>query len=256
MKKFHKAVVASAVALAFSAGTIMMTPSPAEAGFGLGDVIGGGKSGGQVDVEGLTDRQNNLLTNLVRSTQCLAIAAYGMNSAAGLGLLTQESEAASAAADAVCSERDAGEMLGYVKSDPLISSYRDKDTQKNTIQANKEKLAAIANSGSEEEKAQVDAAVKTSKLMRLTSDVFVGAAAIDAVKIIKDAGDGIKSAGEAADTCKQILDTTKAAKELLDVRGGVSKMLGESTKDYEKTRKIEKPSDAEIKAAQADIEKG
>ena len=34
-----------------------MFASPAEAGFGLGDVIGGGKSGGQVDVEGLTDRQ-------------------------------------------------------------------------------------------------------------------------------------------------------------------------------------------------------
>lgn len=243
MKKFHKALVASAVALAFSAGTIMVAPAPVEAGFGIGDVMGGGK-GGQVDVEGLTERQNNLLTNLVRATQCLAIAADGMNIAAGLGLQTMDTEAANAAADAALSG-DNDDKLNFAKN--VLNPYSDKTVQKNTGKDLSEQVKAKLNSGSEEELQQLDAAVKTSKLMRMTSDVFVGAAAMDAVKIIKDAGDGIKSAGDAANTCKQILNTTKAAKELLDVRSGVSKMLGSITKEYEKTRKIE-VSNEEAKA--------
>ena len=101
---------------------------------------------------------------------------------------------------------------------------------------------------------QLDGVIRQAKAERTVSDTLVAAAAIDAVKIIKDANSVIKGGGDVVNQAKQILDTTKAAQSLLKKRSAVSKMLKSATKEYEKTRNIGDPTKEAKDAALADIQ--
>ena len=254
-KDVRKAALAAALAVTVGVGGLVAMPTTAEAGFGgigkiAGDAVGIGDSGGKVDIEGLTKRQNQLLTNLVYSTALLQMSAGDMDAALGLGLGLQGHTAnQNAAVKSVVSGGDAGKMLKF--SQDMNNSFGDKKAQEDTQQKIQSKLKETMSSGDKAKLEQLDGVIRQAKAERTVSDTLVAAAAIDAVKIIKDANSVIKGGGDVVAQAKQILDTTKAAQTLLKQRSAVSKMLKTATKEYEKTRKVEISSDDKKKAEQS-----
>lgn len=251
-KNFRKSALAAMVAAAVAVGSYTAIPAtPAEAGFGLGDIgkIAGIGGGGQVDIEGLTGRQNDLLTKLGYSTLALSMARDDIQEAVGLGEATEDLEAGQAILSNA--QGDAGELTSFSKE--RLDSFGSKEDRKAKSAEIQGALQEVIDSGDEERLRNLDAVVKRAKTERLVSDGIVAAAAVDVVKIIKDAGSGIKSGGDLADQFQQIMDTAKAAQQLLKVRSDVSSMLKTATKNYEKTRKIGEPSKEEKKAAEQSI---
>ncbi len=288
MNRFGKKAVSISLACILGVGCIFSLPATTHAGFGLKDVTGifGGKKNtsepkkpktpkvkipkevisqdkiekvaglalGTTSIEGLTGRQNKMLSNLSRSTVLMLMSVNEMDKAFNLGLQTQNSEGAKAAMHSAVASGNSGEMLNFSRG--VMSSFKDKEKCENIKKLIEEGCKSALASGDEEKLKKLDSAIKNARIEKAASDAFVAASAIDLIKIAKDATAGLKGQVELATQYQQILDTTKYAKEVMNMRGAVSKMLKVSTDNYSKTRKLEKPSKAAIKAAQNSVEKG
>ena len=206
---------------------------------------------GEISVEGLTDRENKLLTKLSKSTVLIAMSYNQMITATGLGEEMAPMEANRAALSAAMGDSNAA--LDMAKE--TLNPVNNKETRDIIAKRMQEELKKAMDANDEEKLQQLDTVVKTAKAERMASDILVGAAILDATTILKDASTGLTTLSDAGDQLTHIIKTVKGVEEILTLRSNASKMLKAATMEYEKTRKIKKPTKSERQAAEASVEK-
>ncbi len=240
MKKITKKLAAGLLAVSVATTGLAVNFSTAEAGLlgGLGDVVGGGKSGGSsVDVSGLNKSQTLLLANLAVSAGLMQTA---FSNAENAKLETIEN--AELITTDVARKSFATNDLGVATKMKEAANKADKEKTADSIKQN---LAAAMQSGDEAKLKQIDKFIKSANEQRMLSDTLSVVAGVQAAKIIADTAKGGLSLSNAGNIVK-FAKTAQQAQSLLKVRSTFSKSLSAATAEYKKNRGLKDPSKAEI----------
>ena len=239
----RKGVIVSMVAVMAGTAGFGMAPGTAEAGpfDGIGAAMGV-STGSDVSVEGLTNKQNEMLRQVANAVILLNLASNDVEQALGM-----EPEVI-ANRNMVVENLTSGENqdVGFMET-----SLNANKVPSEEIKAN---LKNVLASGDQAKIAEINSSMGLAENKRIASGVCVALAVRDAASIVKDTGIGIRQ-GKEVDTLQQFLSTAQKTQELIKLYNTQMKALNTATGDYKKTQKITSPK-ADSDGVAAELHKG
>lgn len=233
----QKVMVIAALTMMVGTSGVILTPNKVEA-FGIGNIgeAVGKEMGINVNDNGLTNQQNDMLQQLRNSTILLNSSTLDVMQA-----LNMNPELISA------------QQLVYnnLKSDNTNLDFQ-KASADMTIPSENVKAAAksILDSGDKDQIAALNSSIKRAENKRIAADVCMVLASCDAVSILKSTIAGINS-GNDLEAFQQFFATTQTARQIIQLQRSQIKALNTALADYKKTQNIKEPdkNDPEVKAA-------
>ena len=197
----------------------------------MGSVLGGSSSSGTtVNVDGLTNRQSNMLTKMQTANLLFASATSDVYTALELD-------------PSIVSEQEL--IVNNLTEDRTNEGYI-----KNAASANvhtkeiKEALKNAQANGDQERLEKIDGAIRNSEMKKTAARIFVVLAVKDAVDVIKEGTMGLRGASN-VDQLKSLIQSAQGAQKLCDAQNKQIKDMDEALKEYKKTRNITPPSQEE-----------